>query len=237
MPLFVAAVDVGCSTMRSPRDMTGARHLHGLRSQEGGAVRISRSTVSFCDPWDVTVRISSITSRKRGFSILGGAAAVAVILVSVTTPGSAAAAPLAGRDHPAVQVPSDAVSSDAPSSRMARITCRLTIDKPYLSTQSPRSVNVVAMVSCTAPVKSLGISVKLYRDGRLVGESGLVQKNGSATVRGTATEGCTQDPSDRYFGIAEGKVTYPFGFSPPTWEASNRSFTSAGLDCDSSAAR
>lgn len=98
--------------------------------------------------------------------------------------------------------------------------------------ESPRSVKVVAMVSCTAPVKSQGISVKLYRNGELAGESGPVHNNGSATLQGTATETCTDDPSDQYFGIAEGKVTYPFGYSPPTWEASTRSFTSAGLSCD-----
>ena len=165
-------------------------------------------------------------------SFLGGVAGMAVILAGVTTPGSAAAATPAASDHPVVHM-----SSDAPSSRMARISCRLSIDKPYLSTQTPRSVNVVARVSCSAPVKSLGISVKLYRDGQLVGESGPVQNNGSATLQGTAAEGCTDDPSDRYFGIAEGKVTYPSGYSPPTWEASTRSFTSTGLNCDSPAVR
>lgn len=170
------------------------------------------------DDWDVTVKISRI---------LGGAAAA--ILISAAIPGSAAARTLAGSGHP--EVPA---STDAPSSRMAKITCKLSIDDPSLSTDSPRSVNVVARVSCTAPVKSLGISVKLYRNGELAGESGPVHNNGSAIVVGTASEDCTDDPSDQYFGIAEGNVVYPFGYSPPTWEASNRSFTSAGLDCDSS---
>lgn len=179
------------------------------------------------------VRVSgSITRRKRGLSALGGAAAVAAVLVSATTPGSAAATTLAGRDHPAVQA-----STDASSSQLTKITCRLSIEDPSLSADSPRSVKVVALVSCTAPVKSLGISVKLYRDGELAGESGPVHNNGSATLQGTATEGCTDDPSDRYFGIAKSNVTYPYGYSPPTWEASTRSFTSAGLDCDSSARR
>ncbi len=174
------------------------------------------------------MRISSVTRRKSGLSVLGGAAAAAILL-SATTPGLAAATTYSGRDHPAAQA-----STDAPTSRMARITCRLSIDDPSLSMESPRSVKVVARVSCTAPVKSLGISVKLYRNGELAGESGLVHSNGVATIQGTATEGCTDDPSDQYFGIAEGNVTYPFGYSPPNWEASNRSFTSAGLDCDSS---
>lgn len=183
------------------------------------------------DARDVKVTISRITRRNRVLSVLGGAAAAA-ILVGATTPGSAAAATFAESGHPAVQA-----SADAASSRTARITCRLSIDDPGLSTDSPRSVEVAALVSCTAPVKSLVISVDLYRNGELVGESGPVRNNGSATLQGTATEACSEDPSDQYFGIAEVNVTYPFGYSPPTWEASSRSFTSAGLDCSSSAAR
>lgn len=174
------------------------------------------------------MRISNIARRKKGFLVLGGAAVV--VLASATTPGSAAAATLVGSDHRVVQV-----LADAPSSRMAKITCRLSIDDPTLSTESPRSVNVIARVSCTAPVKSLGISVKLYRNGELSAESGPVHSNGTAILQGTAREICTDDPSDQYFGIAAGNVTYPFGYSPPTWEASTRSFTSANLNCDSSA--
>lgn len=177
------------------------------------------------------MRISSVTRRKGKLSVLGGAAAAAVLL-SVTTPWSAAATPLTGSDHRVVQM-----SADVPSSRMAKITCRLSIDDPALSMESPRSVEVVARVSCTAPVKSLEIAVKLYRNGELAGQGGPVHNNGAATLLGTAKEVCTDDPSDQYFGIAEANVTYPFGYSPPTWEASTRSFTSAGLDCDSSADR
>lgn len=119
---------------------------------------------------------------------------------------------------------------------MTRINCRLSIQDPSLSTRSPRTVDAIATISCTAPVQSLGISVDLYRNGEIVGRSGPVNNNGSATLQGTAAAPCTKNSFDYYYGIAEGNVTYPPGYSPPTWSASTRSFTVTGLNCDSSPA-
>lgn len=190
--------------------------------------------VSAHDPTGVrNLRTSGFSRRKGNLSIVAGAAAAVTILAGTATPGSAAAAPPAGAGHPAVTAPLAAPASPStPTDRTARITCRLSIDDPYLSTDTPRAVKVIATVSCTAPVHSQEISVKLYRNGELEGQSGPVSGNGSATLQGIASASCTQDPSDQYFGTAEVNVTYPYGYSPPTWTASNRSFTSSGLDCD-----
>lgn len=158
---------------------------------------------------------------------MSGAAAFAAILGSVATPAASAAPAPTGQQESA-GVAYSAPPGD-PAAR-ARIHCRLHIDDPHVSAETG-TVEVAATVECSAPVSALRISVELYRNGELVGRSGPVSNNNSATIEGRATTGCSSNPGDRYFGRADGNVTYPPGFTPPDWAASTRSFTFTGLNC------
>lgn len=173
------------------------------------------------------MRLPGITRQRKLFAVVGGIAAFTAILGTTTTSPSAAAAPVAQQGQTGI---ADSTPPAGPDAR-TRISCKLSIEPPKVSTDAPGTVAVVATVACTAPVSTLGISVDLYRNGVVVGRSGPLSNNNSATIQANATTACSSNPADRYFGKVDGDVTYPPGYTPPSWSASTRSFTFDGLNC------
>lgn len=174
------------------------------------------------------MRLPGITRQRKFFAVIGGIAAFTAILGTTTTSPSAAATTPAAQQGPTGNAYS--APPAGPDAR-ARISCKLSIEPPQVSTDTPGTVVVAATVACTAPVSTLGISVDLYRNGVVVGSSGPLSNNNSATIQANATTACSSNPADRYFGKVDGNVTYPPGYTPPSWSASTRSFTFDGLNC------
>lgn len=96
------------------------------------------------------------------------------------------------------------------------ITCTLNVQNPHNSSHVAGTVNVVATITCDAPVSALAINVGLYFNGALVASSGPVTNAGSAFIQGNAAVPCA---NGTYTGGATGAVIFPAGFSPPsgTW--------------------
>lgn len=100
-----------------------------------------------------------------------------------------------------------------------------------MTPNTPGTVETIGSITCSAPVSGLRISVELYKNSQLVARSGPVSNAHSATIQESVATACSADPEDRYFGRAYADVTYPPGFTPPTWTATARSYTFTGLTC------
>lgn len=93
------------------------------------------------------------------------------------------------------------------------ITCTLSIAYPHNSHHMPGNVLVAANIQCSAAVKTMTISVRLYRTGTLVAVGGDTRA-ASPRVNGNAYTACVPTPAT-YQGVTQGTVTFPDGSVPP----------------------
>jgi hypothetical protein len=92
------------------------------------------------------------------------------------------------------------------------ISCTLSIGNPHKSTHVPGTVNVVATWTCTAPVSSLSMTVRLFRNGVRVAQRSF-SNSGRSFLSGNAAASCV---SGNYRGNATGTVVFPPGYEPPS---------------------
>lgn len=153
--------------------------------------------------------------RTRRTHLLTVIVAVFVVGLSIVSGGSAATVsplPDASSLTPIMKV--TAVRPAEGLAPASAITCELSIDNPHPSSHVPETVNVVATWNCTAPVPSLEVWVYLFYGELLVG-TGHSANSGNATLKGNAAADCV---NGFYSGFASGEVTFPPGYSPPTWD-------------------
>lgn len=133
-----------------------------------------------------------------------------LVTLSVATSANAGAppAPTAG---PAAVTVTAAPQPNGQASTQNTITCTLKINNPHKSTHVRGTINVVASWACSAIVAELDIDIYLYRNGLLVGD-GHAGNEANAYLSANAYTGCT---SGTYRGIADGRVVFPAGYSPP----------------------
>ncbi|RJL31785.1 hypothetical protein [Bailinhaonella thermotolerans] len=97
--------------------------------------------------------------------------------------------------------------------KLRRIVCTPRVHNPHKSHHVPGTVNVVATVQCTAPVPLIAIRTALYRNGRLVKDSGQKNVRNAAKASNNAAEKCH---SAAYRGWMAYHVRFPAGYRPPS---------------------
>ena len=106
------------------------------------------------------------------------------------------------------------------ASAQAAITCTLQVNNPHQSSHVPGNVAVGATWTCTAPVASLAMDLRLIRNGvQKVAEQPCADAGVSFLPCNTGT---TCLPG-LYQGIATGTVEFPPGFVPPSGGGTARS--------------
>ena len=89
------------------------------------------------------------------------------------------------------------------------IDCNLQAQYPHASTHYPGRVNIVATVTCTAPVNYIVIGVALTRNGTYVSPSGSCDGENTAYLKCNASEPCHS--GSLYGGQANSQVIFPPG--------------------------
>lgn len=97
----------------------------------------------------------------------------------------------------------------AQAAAVAEIVCTAIIGYPHASTHKPGTVNIVAQVTCTAPVADIVIGVALKRNGSIVGNSGSCAKIAASKLKCNAWEPCRSGAL--YGGVANATITPPPG--------------------------
>ena len=125
--------------------------------------------------------------RSRRFLVLLSSVAAVVALTGFLSPGVAAAAPT------------------------PVINCFLNLDYPHASSHVPGTVNVVANVTCTAPVSQITLDVQLIRDGNYIEPAGSCLNEGSGYLQCNAAEVCHS--GSFYSAQANAEVIFPPGYA------------------------
>ena len=89
---------------------------------------------------------------------------------------------------------------------------------PHKSTHVPGTVNVVTVVTCTAPVPQINIRAALYRNGILVKDSGQKAVYNSPSAQNNAAVTCS---NGSYQGWGSFGVLFPPGYVPQTGTGSD----------------
>lgn len=152
-------------------------------------------------------KLAALTGRLGRLAALS---ALAVVLVAQP----ASAAPVGPETATVVAVPasnSGPVAPDSTTAITSTITCTAQIQYPHNSSHVPGTVNVVATVSCDAPVTSINMTVNLYYNAVQVASQSF-STAGSAFLQGNAA----QDPClpGAYQGTASGTIVFPPGYVP-----------------------
>jgi hypothetical protein len=162
--------------------------------------------------------------------LLGSSAVLAAGALAMAAPASAdgASADAAGA-APAAAAPTgkaavtktftavrSAPASDAAAAQV--ITCTQVTQNPHKSTHVPGTVNVVTVLTCTAPVPQINIRAALYRGGALVRDSGQKSVYNSRTAQHNAAVTCV---NGTYQGWGSTGILFPPGYVPPTGTTSD----------------
>jgi hypothetical protein len=104
----------------------------------------------------------------------------------------------------------------ASSAAGAVITCGLNVQNPHVSTHVPETINVVARITCDAPVSRLHLTTYLYEGAEGTPYESIVAQGsnttlGSASVQANAATACKKGT---YHGEANGTVAFPPGYTP-----------------------
>jgi hypothetical protein len=92
------------------------------------------------------------------------------------------------------------------------ITCTPNVQNPHKSTHVPGTVNIVATISCTAPVPTLQVNAALYYNGLLAAQSGYNNVAGSYAQNNAAVP-CANGTYQGWGGFV---VVFPPGYTPPS---------------------
>lgn len=134
------------------------------------------------------------------------------IALAVATSANAGAPPAPTTDGPPTVTVTATPQATGRASVESVITCTLQINNPHKSTHVPGTINVTATWGCSSIVAELDIEIYLYLGGILVGD-GSSSGEATANLQANAYSGCT---SGTYQGIADGRVVFPAGYTPPT---------------------
>lgn len=163
-------------------------------------------------------RVTLVVSAVAGLMLTSGGQAIASTPQSdVRTPATASQNAVSdGESRLSGTVTATITGTNLSSANV--ITCTGQAQYPHKSSHVPGTVNVVATVSCTAAVTSIGIRAALYRNGALVKDSGAKYVYGTSFAQNNAAETCH---NATYQGWMSFTVTFPPGYSPATGAGSD----------------
>ena len=160
--------------------------------------------------------ISIATAMLTGLSVATLTSSPALAGGAQASP--ATAPPKAVRDvAPPAAAGTDVGRSGYMTAAASIITCYPNVQNPHKSTHVPGTVNVVVTLTCTAPVPQINSRAALYRNGRLVKDSGQKSVYNTSFASHNAATACV---SGWHQGWMSYGVLFPPGYSPPTGASS-----------------
>ncbi|CCB71388.1 hypothetical protein [Streptantibioticus cattleyicolor] len=150
--------------------------------------------------------VTTVALAACGMAVATGTADAATTTASATT----FTVP-AGVTHATVSLgTAHATVTRSPATAQTGVTCTLTVNTPI---HTSTIVYGSASIGCTAPVSQLTMSANLYKNGALAVAGDLMETWSSGSLSANAY---TPYAPGTYQTGAQGTVTYPAGYTPPT---------------------